>query len=248
MEEFTAKVDLHSFRVTKDECLDLPPKVFLQRRVELTPEQKRLYKEVAEECYAQLGDRIIDVPSAVGKILRLQQIVCGHLPGETEGSYEAIPSNRINSMMDWLEDCGDKVVIWARFIADVDMICKALGNKHTFVRYDGQVPQKIRDANRDRWLTDPQCRVMVSNPAAAARGQNWQIAQDVGYYSNSFDADHRWQSEDRTHRDGMKGTCTYTDFVAPGVETKILAALRGKKNVATAVLDDPKAWQEVLKI
>ena len=245
MEEFTKKVDAHSFRVTKEECLDLPPKVYLERHVELTLQQKRIYKEITQDLYAQLEDRLITMDSAIEQILRLQQVVCGHLPNEEGNGYAVLDSNRVKDMLHWLDECGDKVVIWARFIADIDLICKALGgHNHEFVRYDGQVKQGLRDANRDRWLNDPKCRVMVANPAAAARGQNWQIAQDVGYYSNSFDADHRWQSEDRTHRDGMKGTCTYTDFIAPGIDRKILAALLGKKNVADAVLDDPKSWLE----
>lgn len=244
MEELTKKIEAHSFRKTKAECLDLPPKVYLERHVAMTAEQRELYEEMRDEFTASFDGVTVDSTTAVARLLRLQQILCGHLPNEAgPGSYVKVPTNRLQAVLDWLDECGDKVVLWARFKADIDQLCQLL-KKHdqTFVRYDGSVDQRSRSMARDNWLYGP-VRVMVANPAAAATGQNWQIASDVGYYSNSFDAEHRWQSEDRTHRDGMTGVCTYTDFLCPGsIERRIVRSLRDKKSVATGLLDDPAGW------
>ena len=61
------------------------------------------------------------------------------------------------------------------------------------------------------------------------------------YYSNSFNADHRWQSEDRIHRIGVEGDCTYVDICAPGtVDTKILYSFKQKLQLSEEVLKHPR--------
>lgn len=246
MEEFIAKVDAHSFRVRKDECLDLPPKVYLEREIEFTSEQKRIYKEIARDCCTELRGNFIDVGSAVAKIMRLQQILGGHLPDE-DGNVHLVPTNRLGDLAQWCEQVAGKGIIWARFTFDIQQICEMLRAKgYTFARYDG--PSKATRADEEAEFLDGSGRqFMVANQQAAARGKNWQVANDTGFYSNSFDADHRWQAEDRSHRDGLVGTATITDWFVPGtIDRVIWRSLTGKKNVADSVLDDKEMWREAL--
>jgi Superfamily II DNA/RNA helicases, SNF2 family len=90
-----------------------------------------------------------------------------------------------------------------------------------------------------RFLTDPECRVMIATPAAGGRGNTWVVADLVVYYANSHDLEHRIQSEDRAHRGGQTRTVTYVDLMALGtIDEKIVSALRRKIDIAAAVAGD----------
>ncbi len=250
VQEFTSKIDAHSFRITKEECLDLPPKIYDERIVEMTEEQKRLYRELKKELFVEVKDgKIVHLKNAMTKLVRLQQITSGYIPDD-DGVKIAIPHNRIKALMEIMEQAPGKVGIWARFTEDINQICAALKKKGIgHVRYDGLDTDPVRrEAAKQRFLSDPDCIAFVGNPAAAARGLNLQVASICVYYTNSFDADHRWQSEDRFHRSGMTGPVTYIDLIAPGsVDRRILQALKNKEKIADSILDDPDSWVEVLK-
>lgn len=82
-------------------------------------------------------------------------------------------------------------------------------------------------------------RFMIATQSSAARGRTWLAGVLVIYYSNSHDLELREQSEDRPHRIGQTETVTYVDLVTVGtVDEKIIGALRAKKSVVEAVLQD----------
>ena len=61
----------------------------------------------------------------------------------------------------------------------------------------------------------------------------------VVYFSNSWDLEHRAQSEDRAHRAGLRHSVTYVDLVAPDtVDEKIVASLAAKSDLAGKVTGD----------
>lgn len=240
-EEFYKLIAPHSFRLTKAEALNLPPKVYSIREYEMDDVTERHYKSLKKTYMTALdnGD-IVDVKNAAEAILRLQQIICGYLP-IGEGRVEHISDDRINVLMDIIEQISGKVIVWARFTEDIKRIerflTKAYGNG-TVATYYGATTAKDREKAKDNF-TKGDVRFFVSNPAAGGTGLNLQGAcTDVIYYSNSFDALHRWQSEDRTHRMGTTGTVNYYDLVATRtVDKSILDNLRKKKSISDLTLD-----------
>jgi SNF2 family DNA or RNA helicase len=111
------------------------------------------------------------------------------------------------------------------------------------VRYDGAVDEDGRLAARRRFQ-DGDARWFVGNPACAGTGLTLTAAATVVYYSNSFNLEHRLQSEDRAHRIGQRNAVRYVDLVAKGtVDSKIVAALRDKLDVASQITGDAaRAW------
>ena len=232
-EELIQRISPHTFVAEKK---NYPAKIYIRRPVPLTKEQRSLYVQFVEEMIGELEDgTIVDAKNALVKLMRLQQVVCGFLPSDDGRIYE-IPSNRIRVLQDTLEESGKKTLIWARFQQDIVNIKAALGD--SCVVYTGGDDEN--DAIR-RWKNEPDLH-LVGNPASGGTGLDLVTdgANDMIYYSNSQNADHRWQSEDRIHRIGVKGDCTYVDLCAPGtIDTKILYSFKKKMELSEAVLKHP---------
>lgn len=249
VEKFQARIAPFSYRVLKKDCLDLPPKIGginhpngpLKRYVELTPEQRRHYQEVRDQLITFLKDgSAVETPLAVQRILRLQQILCGHLPRE-DGTVEIIPSNRVKVAVEAAEEAHGKVVVWARFRHDVQVLSAAFGDRAVVV----QGGQPKENAESVRLFMDPDSGkdVLIANQQAGGTGLNLAgLVSHVIYYSNSFSSLDRWQSEDRTYRIGTTFPVTYVDLVARGtIDVGILANLRRKKSISDLTLGELEA-------
>ena len=237
-----------SSRVVKAEVLDLPDKLYKKIYVELTPDQRSLYKQIKEEFLVELhsGDRI-EAPLMLTRMLRFQQILSGYIPNE-DGELLYLPENpRLRVLLDTLEDIQEgKVIIFSRFTSDIEQIVAALNKKEeTAVHYYGATSIEERQDAKDRFQDpDSPIRFFVGNPAACATGLTLTQARTVVYYANDFNLEYRLQSEDRAHRIGQKHAVTYIDLVARGtIDTHIVQALRNKLNIAQVVQgDNVKDW------
>jgi len=188
---------------------------------------------------AEYQGQVIDAPEAITRLLRLQQITCGWFPGD-----EPIPIDeenpRIKLLKDILSDIEGKVIIWARFRADLRAIEEALGSLG--VAYHGGVSNDARTHAVEAFQKDPKIRYFIGQPQSGGLGLTLTAATYAIYYSNSFDLETRLQSEDRCHRIGTKSNVTYIDIEAvKTVDGKIIKALRNKKNLADIITRDPKS-------
>ena len=152
-----------SSRLLKHECLDLPDKLYVQRHVTLTPDQKRIYTEVKEFALAVLDeDKFMTAPNAMTQLLRLQQILSGHTKTD-EGLLVDIPDNRLTELMDCLEEIEGKVIIWSRFRYDMKRITEALSKTYgssSTVTYYGDTTDEERTTAIERFQDgDASCGV-----------------------------------------------------------------------------------------
>lgn len=247
LEELTSNLDRFSYRVLKKDCLDLPEKIYIKRLVELTPEQRRVYDQLKTIALAVFEKGVVTAANALTQILRLQQVCSGFIKTD-DGRIEAVPSNKLNELMEVLEEVDGKVIIWANYTHDIEAIAKALKEEYgeSSVRtYYGET--KAED--RQQIVTDFQdpnnpLRFFVGQPRTGGYGLTLTEAQTVIYFSNSYDLEVRLQSEDRAHRIGQKNNVTYIDIVTEGtVDEKILEALRDKIDIASTVLKEGyKEW------
>ncbi len=237
VEHFQSLIAGHSFRVRKDDVLDLPPKVYVRRPVPLSAEQRRHYDRLKSELMTQLSDgSLVEVPHVIQRILRLQQVVCGHLPRE-DGTLEELDCPRLKVADEVITEAAGPVVVWARFRNDIDRLMSR--HKARAVRYDGSLSAGEKERAKDAFMKGD-ADLFIANQAAGGTGLNLAgRANTVLYYSNSFSSLDRWQSEDRTHRIGTKGSVTYVDLVARGTtDTAILANLRRKREVSDMTLNE----------
>jgi len=248
LDELSEKLDKFSNRVLKEDCLDLPLKVYVRREVYFTPEQERLYRQMKKLALAKLeSGELATTASVLTQIMRLQQICCGHLQPD-DGEVQEIKNNRMSELLDLTDELQGKAIIWASYTHDIQQIASALRDRfgpEAVATYYGETPQDERQeiVNRFQQKDDP-LRFFVGQPKTGGYGITLTAANTVIYYSNSYDLEIRLQSEDSAHRIGQTNKVTYVDLVTPGtIDEKILTALRSKIDVASQVLgEDARDW------
>ena len=233
MDELKQRMGAYTFRATAADCLGLPERTYMRRAVTMTSEQAKLYAEIRDDFLAQLrSGELVTADLAIVRLLRLQQILCGHLGGER------IKSNRVDAALAAAAEADGKVVVWARFKEDINILAEAFKTWNPVV-YDGRLKQEQRAAEKDRFINDPSCRAFIANQAVGGTGVDGlqRVAHTAIYYSNSFKAVERWQSEARLHRDGQAGTVNIIDlFVPRTLDEHLLKVLAQRQDVANDVL------------
>ena len=236
-----------SFRIKKDDCLDLPKKSYQYRHVDMTPEQEKAYKEMKELCITTTANTVVTVPNKLSMLGKLHQIVCGHIL-DNHGQVNYLKNNRMTALLELTEEVDNKCIIWACYRADLRQIAKELREKYgtdKVVEYWGDTDDKERKASIISF-TKGEAKFFVANPATGGFGLNLQAANTVIYYSNNYNLEHRLQSEDRCHRIGQTRNVNYIDITTlKTVDNLIIKSLKGKKDIATQVMGDQ--WKEWLQ-
>jgi SNF2 family DNA or RNA helicase len=247
LDELKEKLDRFSFRVKKEECLDLPDKLYVKREVDLTDEQALAYSDMRHLAMAQIEGGLVSTVNALTQLMRMHQIVCGHVKLD-DGTIKELPHNRIKELLSIIEETDGKIIVWATYRHDIEAIKLALSKEYgmnAVATYFGDT--KAEDRQRivtDFQDPDSELRFFVGNPSTGGYGLTLTAANTMIYYSNSFDLEKRLQSEDRAHRIGQTKNVTYIDLIAVGtVDEKIVKALRNKINIATQVMgEELREW------
>ena len=244
--ELSEKLQSFSYRVLKEDCLDLPPKNWIKRHITLSKEQQKVYDQMKKEALATLNGKVTSTMTVITQLMRLQQITCGHFVAD-DGSTQEIKNNRITELMEVLDEIEGKAIIWGHWQKDIQNIVDEIEKIHgpgSVVSYYGLTPQEERQDNIRKFQHDPKCQFMVGTPSTGGYGITLTAANTVIYYSNGYDLEKRLQSEDRAHRIGQKKTVTYIDLICEDtIDEKIVKALRDKINIASEVLgEELRAW------
>ncbi len=247
LDELKEKLDRFSFRVKKEECLDLPDKLYVKREVDLTDEQVRAYEQMKVMALAQFEQGMMSTVNALTQLMRLHQITCGHVKLDN-GTIMSLPNKRVDELLSIVEETDGKMIIWATYRHDIDAIKIAL-QKDYGMESVGTYYGDTEEDERQRVVAEFQnpeskLRFFVGNPSTGGYGLTLTAANVVVYYSNSFDLEKRLQSEDRAHRIGQTKNVTYIDLIAvKTIDEKIVKALRDKIDISTQVLgEEVKKW------
>jgi SNF2 family DNA or RNA helicase len=234
----------YSFRATKDECLDLPPKVYLQLPVELSKKQWCLYTALVTELVIEFKGRCITATMAIQRMLRLRQIIGGYLPDENgDGAAIDKTNPRIEAMLNAFENFEDtyQVIVWACFKAEIEGIISALKVRFpadTCVRYTGEESSNEKERAKSAFQKGD-ARFFVSNPACGGVGLDLQNSFYSAFFTNSYSSIQRKQAEDRIHRIGQKHNCMYLDLYAEGtIDEHVINALRQKFEIEAELTGD----------
>lgn len=238
-----------AYRVTKKEALDLPEQTFETRYITLTPSEKKLYNTLKKESATELANGgTISASTVLTKLLRLQQFTGGFVIADGEEKPQQIGSGKINALEDIVDDyvidSGKKLVIFARFRAELDLIRKLLDKKK--LKY-GVIYGDIKLSDRGEIVRDFQeneeTKVFLAQIDTAGLGITLTAADTCVYYSVNFNYAAYSQSLARIHRIGQRNTCTYIHLTIKGtVDELIMKALHKKEDLAKTIVDDWKIY------
>lgn len=258
IDELIELIKPYSYRVRKKDCLDLPDKVYEKRYFELSPKVRKAYDRMVEDAIYALQDAdinteddlwmylqedgVIRSKSALTTLLKLQQISGNFIIDADKNIHEvAKKCDRLDAFMRNVEHIDSKIIIWARFTHEINMIINALGEKYgaeSVVRYDGLVSKSDKVIAKTSFQENEEVKYFVAKSKSAGRGLTLTAASTMIYYSHSFSADERTQSEDRAHRIGQKNNVVYIDMIAQNtMDTRILASLKRKIKQSTEIQD-----------
>lgn len=247
-----------SYRVTKAECLDLPPLVRQTYHVELTTEQRRIYEDMRKHFVADLycdevgARKTISADIAITKTLRMQQICSGvavydatTAGGEVKRHTANLLSYKYDALEEILKSClgnpKNKAIIWccwADCYEKLERVCDKVGEK--FVALTGKTSLPDREDSIQKFQNDPEYRIMIANQQCAGIGINLTAANYCIYFAKTWNLEHDLQSEARSHRGGSEvhESITRIDIVTRGtIEEDIDKALKDKANTASLMLD-----------
>lgn len=252
LDELRSLIDRNAYRKLKVDCLDLPPKVYQTRYVELGAEQERLYNSLRDSAMVELdATRIVTAPLFLTRLLRLRQILAGVVPadGETE-SFELEENPRLRVLLEALEETRGKAIIWVSFVKPLLRVVRELNTKFgpgSAVPFYGDVPAKTRQDIVECFQSqNEKPRFFVGQVRTGGLGLTLTAAHTVIYFDHDWSLEARAQSEDRAHRIGQTESVTYIDLVAEGtVDETIISALRDKRDLADLVTGD--GWRRLLR-
>jgi SNF2 family DNA or RNA helicase len=253
VDEFNARLHVRGLRFTKEDCLDLPPKVFTVHEVQMTKEQSLAYQDMRDQLLVDLDSMEDEEGTAsasiiLTQILRLTQITSGFLPrdqDEPEDDPVRFARNpKLDALVMLVEECvlnhlnPQAVIVWAWYREDIRAINEALAHLSP-VTIAGGMSRGDREAAETAFKRG-ETRLLIGNPASAGVGLNLQAASVAFYYSQSYNLEHRAQSEDRCHRSGSEihDSVTYVDLVCKDtIDEAVRNVLAGKMALADAVVE-----------
>lgn len=236
-------------RVTKEDVLDLPPKLYSRASFELTPAQRKVYKQLADEYMAFLDTgELVAAPLAITRLLRFQQVASNFVPVDTEDAEPireiGTTNPRLDMLQELVEDIPHGAILWCRYNRTVDQVLERLRKMGlTAVRYDGQVSPDDREKAKVAFQKGD-AQFFVAKESTAGEGLTLVQAKTVIYVENGFDLASRLQSEDRAHRIGQDAPVNYIDLIArETVEEYIVECLVEKLDIANQITGDRvKPW------
>jgi len=247
LHELEDKLKSFSFRVRKEDCLDLPEKTYQQRFVDFTLEQKKIYKQMQEQAFAIIQDKEVSFANKLTEMLKLHQVCNGFLKTNEGFIVKMEDCPKLKELIKVIEEGDGKFIIWANYIYNIESICNLLkklyGDKAVVSIY-GAVSVEDRTIAVNKFQTDADVKFFVGNPTTGGYGLTLTAASYVIYFSNSYNLEVRQQSEDRAHRIGQKKNVTYVDILMRNsIDMLIISALKRKIKISAETLgEELKKW------
>ena len=221
-------------RLKKDVLKDLPDKIYENRFVVLTPEEKRLYEELAEG-----GHEATEDAEAIVAIIRCKQFC--NWPAMVDKDCEA--HSKMDSFKEVVDEIvcqnGHKVLVFSQYKEMLNVLVEALDELNVkYLRIDGDTPKQDRAGMQKTFNEDRNIDAMVGTEAMST-GLNFTSADYVVNYDDNWSPAIMAQREDRSHRIGQRSVVTVVNFVCKDtVEERIRDVIYQKNKITSKVLGD----------
>lgn len=238
--ELKKRIESRSYRVLKSEVLDLPPKVYVDRRVQLAGEQLRAYEQMKRDLVIAIAEMPhVTASNILTQLLRLTQVTAGFIGGK--GNEVWIPDNAKATELDALvleEARHEQIVIVGVYQYELEMLARRyVGGEDLPIIY-GPTPNAMRD-EIIREFQAGRRRLLFVQSRTGGIGINLTASQIAAFYTRSWSLEEWLQTQDRLHRIGQTGTVTILPFIAENtVDEDIAKALSEKQELSDTLTGD----------
>ena len=247
--DLAKRINSRSYRILKADVLDLPPKVYVDRHVELAAEQKKAYQQMKHDLMVEIENAPrVTAATILVQLLRLTQITAGMVGGGD--NYAWLPDGAKVAELDHLlneELAGEPVVVFGLYQRELEELARRYYPAERF--YPGQekphlpiiygpTPTPIRTRLIEEFQAGRR-RLLFIQSRTGGIGINLTAARTAIYYTRGWSLEDYLQSQDRLHRIGQTGTVTILHLVAKGtVDEDIAKALSEKQELADTLTGD----------
>ena len=236
-----------AIRYSKEECLDLPDMVYVDRVVPLSGQQKHYYNLLKKRMIMEVAGEEVTAINAAVNMSKLLQISAGAVYTDERETVEFDISDRYKVLREVIDESSQKVLIFVPFKHTIDILTDKLrADKITSEVIRGDVPAHKRTEIFKRFQEDTDPQVLVIQPQAAAHGVTLTAANTVVWWGPTSSLETYAQANARVHRAGQKHKCTVISLQGSYVEKRMYRMLAGRidahaemVNLYHEILDDP---------
>jgi SNF2 family DNA or RNA helicase len=237
-EDVVHKILQPAIRYTKKECLDLPDVTHTFRHAPLSAQQSKFYKQLKKDFLFEVVGEEVTAVNAAANLNKLLQIACGAVYTNTKNVIEFDVSNRLNVILEVIEECTNKVLVFVPYTHAINLLADFLnknGVTNEIINGDVSVNKRTDIFKRFQEGTNP--KVLLIQPQAAAHGVTLTAANVVVWYAPVTSSETYLQANARVHRQGQKNPVTVVHIEGSPVETKLYAMLQNKLDFHTKIID-----------
>lgn len=227
-----------AIRFARDECVDLPPRMYESRYAELTPEQARAYKQMLTRLKAEVADgQVLAVNEAV-KASKLIQIASGIVYGADGEELTAGAAPRLEVVREAIEEAASKVIVFVPFVSAVPLLLADLrAHGLTAEAIHGGVAKHERDRIFAEFQSGPDLRVLVAQPAAMSHGLTLTAASTIVWYAPITSAEIFEQANARITRPGQRHSQLIVTIEGSEIERRYYKRLKDRQDMQGVLLD-----------
>ena len=227
-----------AIRFTKEECLDLPDIIYVERQAPLSSQQMKYYRHIKDQMIMSAGGEDVTAVNAAVKLNKLLQISGGSVYSDSGAVIEFDVSNRLKVIEEVIEEASHKVLIFVPFKHAIRLLKEHL-DKIGIVSaiIDGAVPVTKRTEIFRQFQTEPNPTVLIIQPQAAAHGVTLTAANVVIWYSPVTSIETYLQANARINRKGQKNSMTVVHIEGSSVERGLYQMLSHKLSSHNQIID-----------
>jgi|TARA_R100000152_G_C6781575_1_gene216370 SNF2 family DNA or RNA helicase len=227
-----------AIRFTKEECLDLPDMVYVNRKVELTRQQSTYYKQLKDKFILQAAGEDVTAANAAVNMNKLLQISAGAIYTDTGEVLEFDIKHRYKVLMEVIEESSKKVLVFIPFRHAISLLHEKLTADGVPAEViNGAVNARKRTDIFNRFQTSEDPRVLLIQPQAAAHGVTLTAANTIVWWGPTASLETYAQANARVHRAGQDHKCTVVKLQGSPVESRVYALLDNRIDVHSKIID-----------
>ena len=225
-----------SIRFKRDDCMDLPPTIYTTRDVELSADQKRHYKDISKELHTEVnGARVTALNEGI-KLSKLLQVACGCVYATDGTAQEIDAGNRIETLMEIIEQVNERVIVYVPFTAVTGMLARVLNKHWNFAVVTGETPTSERNRIFSAFQSRDADIDIVAHPGCMAHSLTLTEASTIIWYA-PVDSNRTYeQANGRITRAGQKYTANIIQMAGSAVERRMYKRLQDRQSAQGLLL------------